>query len=103
MGDTMLEYPETMVLVGVPVAVLVTLAVQALKSAGLAGRWAPLVAVLLASVLVGLAELAVVVSWIEPVSRVLAGGLVSGLASSGGYSWARSVGKDGGEHVHPDA
>lgn len=91
------EYPESVVLVGVPVAILTALVVEAIKEAGLPGRWAPLVAVLTAALLVGMAELATVVSWIDPLSRVLAGGLVIGLASSGGYSWARSIGERGGQ------
>jgi len=90
----MFEYPETIVLVGVPVAVLTTLIVETLKQGGLGARWAPLAAVLTATLLIGLAELTVVFSWLEPVSRVVAGGLVIGLASSGSYSWARSLGKD---------
>lgn len=89
----MTEYPETAVLVGVPVAVLTALVVQALKEGGLPVRWAPLAAVLTATCMVGLTELAATVFWIDILSRVLAGGLVIGLASSGGYSWARSVGK----------
>lgn len=94
----MLANPETIVLVGVPVAVLTALVVEALKQAGLAVRWAPLVAVLTATVMVGLAELAAVVSWIEPLARVLAGGLVIGLASSGSYSWARAIRKEETPH-----
>lgn len=86
----MFEYPETIVLVGVPVAVLTALVVEALKQGGLAVRWAPLAAVLTATALIGLAELAAIYSWLAPLSRVVAGGLVIGLASSGGYSWARS-------------
>lgn len=90
----MLENPETIVLVGVPVAVLTTLVVEALKQAGLETRWAPLAAVLTAMAMVALAELSAVASWLAPVSRIIAGGLVIGLASSGSYSWARSLGKE---------
>lgn len=90
------EFPETIVLVGVPVAVLAALVVEALKEAGLPVRWAPLVAVLVSGAFIGMVELAEVVSWIDPLSRVVAGSLVIGLASSGGYSWARAVGKRAG-------
>lgn len=90
----MLENPETIVLVGVPVAVLTTLVVEALKQAGLEKRWAPLAAVLTATAMVTLAELSAVVIWLAPVSRIVAGGLVIGLASSGSYSWARSLNKE---------
>ena len=93
----MQEFPETIVLVGVPVAVLAALVVEALKQAGLPSRWAPLVAVLVSGAFIGLVELATVASWIDPLSRVVAGSLVIGLASSGGYSWARAVGKRSGQ------
>ncbi len=90
----MFDYPESVVLMGVPVAVLTTLVIEALKQGGLAARWAPLAAVLTATALVGLVELAAIVIWLEPAGRVVAGGLVIGLASSGSYSWARSLGKE---------
>lgn len=89
----MYEFPGTVLLVGVPVAVLTAVVVQAVKELGVDGRWAPLLSVAVAGLFVGLAELAVVASWVEPVSRVLVGGLMIGLAASGGYSWARSAGK----------
>lgn len=89
----MYEFPGTVLVVGVPVAVLTALVVQALKEFGIAGRWAPLLSVAVAGLFVGLAELAAVASWVEPVSRVLVGGLMIGLAASGGYSWARSAGR----------
>jgi hypothetical protein len=95
----MQEYPDVVVLVGVPVAVLTALVVEALKEAGLPTGWAPLVAVVTAGLMVGMTELAVVVSWVDPLSRILAGALVIGLASSGGYSWARAVGKGGDSDV----
>jgi hypothetical protein len=89
----MYEFSGTVLLVGVPVAVLTALVVQAMKGLGLEDRWAPLLSVLVAGVFVGLAELSVVASWIEPVSRVLVGALMIGLAASGGYSWARVAGR----------
>lgn len=93
----MIDDPGTAVLVGVPVAVLTALVVEALKEGGLATRWAPLAAVLTATLLVGMAELASEVSWVGMLARVLAGGLVIGLASSGSYAWARSIGKGSGQ------
>jgi ABC-type iron transport system FetAB permease component len=84
---------ETLVLMGVPVAVLTTLVVEALKRAGLDSRWAPWSAVGTAMVLAALAELVVREAWLAPVARVVVAGLVLGLASSGSYSWARQLGR----------
>jgi hypothetical protein len=86
-------YGETLLLAGVPVAVLTALVVEALKRVGLAAQWAPWAAVGVAMALAGLAEALLHFSWLAPAARVVVGGLTLGLASSGGYAWARQVGK----------
>jgi len=91
MGD----YGATLLLAGVPVAVLTTLIVEALKRVGLSGQWAPWVAVGVATVLAGLGEALLHFAWLAPAARVVVAGLTLGLASSGGYAWARQLGKEG--------
>ncbi len=83
-----------MLLAGVPVAALTAIIVQAAKQAGLQSRWAPLAALVAATTLATIAELMVFVTWLEPVARIVTAGLVLGLASSGGYSWAKQIGKE---------
>jgi hypothetical protein len=73
---------------------LTAFVVQAAKQAGLQPRWAPLAALIAATMLAALAELIVIVAWLAPVARIVTTGLVLGLASSGGYSWAKQLGKE---------
>ncbi len=81
-------------LLGVPIAVLTALVVEALKRAGLAKRLTPVAAICSAAILAELAELAMDYGWAESVSRVVVAGIMIGLASSGGYSWVREMGKE---------
>lgn len=90
-------------LVGVPIAALTALCVEAMKRAGLAEHWAPWAAAGVAVILTALAELTAIYPWLQPVARVVAAGLVLGLASSGSYSWARQMGRKAPAQVARDS
>jgi hypothetical protein len=84
-------------ILGVPVVALVPAVVEAAKRAGLPVRFAGLAAVLAATVLVALADLAR--GGHDP-ARWLLAGVVYGLAVAGLYSQARRV---AGNRTGPDA
>ena len=78
-------------LLGIPALLLVPLIVQGLKALGLPNRWAGAAAILVGLLVAALIE--AVAAWpaITPLVRVLIAGILLGLAASGSYSQYRAL------------
>lgn len=76
-------------IVGVPAAVLVAGLVEMAKRTGLPSRWAGLAAIVIATTLVALVDLAAGDGSVASVAGWLLAGAVYGFAASGLYSQAR--------------
>lgn len=82
-------------LLGIPAMILVPLLVEGLKRLGLPSRWAGAAALAMGLLVAGLAG--AVEAWpsVTPLVRVLVAGILLGLASAGSYSQYRVVTDNG--------